>query len=242
MAVFEEAAATTVATVADLVGEGKKYKTVDDLANSYKEADKFIETLKAEKAAEAAEVARLKAELGSRQSVEDQIKALTKPPVTAPILAPTERAEDRPDLSQAVRAEVERLNRTQQITANVQTVADKLVSVYGSEEKAKEVVNQKAKELNVSVKFLMDSAAASPAAFYATIGMNTQSGNAPAPRGDVNPEAFRNLNTSTIAPGSHEEFRQKHAGGDVKKLLDPEYLKASMAAALKDPDKYFVNS
>lgn len=241
MAVFEETQ-TTGATVNDLVGEGKKYKTVDDLATSRLEADNFIEVLKGEKAAESAEVARLKAELEKRISVEDQIKALTKAPVAPASNAPTERVEEKPDLSQAVRAEVERLNRNQMITTNVETVANKLVEVFGSEEKAKEVVNQKAKELKVSVKFLMDSAAASPEAFYATIGLNASRGNAPAPKGDVNTEAFRQNNTSTIAPGSHEEYRQKFAGSDVKKLLDPAYLLGSMEAAMKDPDKYFANS
>lgn len=241
MAVFEEAAATTVATVADLVGEGKKYKTVDDLAKSRLEADMFIETLKGEKAAESAEVARLKAELAARISVEDQIKALTPKPVTIAAPAQTERVEDKPDLSKAVRDEVERLTRSQQLASNVEVVANKLVEVYGSEEKAKEVINQKAKELNVSIKFLMDSAAASPAAFYATVGLTAQRGSVSAPKGDINTEAFR-LNPSTIAPGSHEEFRNKYAGNDVSKLLDPAYLNASMKAALANPDKYFANT
>ena len=44
-----EPVATTGNPIEELVGEGKKYRSVEDLAKAYKNADQFIETLKTEK-------------------------------------------------------------------------------------------------------------------------------------------------------------------------------------------------
>lgn len=238
MAVFDsEAPATTVSPVEDLVGEGKKFKTIEDLAKSKIEADAFIETLKSENA-------QFKAQIKTQEQMEETIKALTKPKEQPAPNAPTERVEEKvPDLSQRIKAELESVEREKILRNNVETVANKLVEVYGSEEKAKEVVNNLAKELGVSTKWLMDSAAASPKAFFKQVGLDeTKTAPPPAPRGDVNSEAFRKLNTQTQhAPGSYEHIRDTVAGSDVKKMLDPRYLNASMEAALKNPDAFFAN-
>lgn len=236
MAVFDETPETPVSPVADLVGEGKKFKTIDDLAKSKIEADSFIETLKAELVAERAKVK-------TQAEMEDTIRALSAPKAPPAPLAQTERVENKaPDLSTAIKAELDALDRSKVIRNNIETVTNRLVEVYGSEEKAGEVVRARAVELGVSTKFLMDSASTSPKAFYAQIGLDeTRLAPAPAPRGEINPEAFRRSNTSQYAPGSYEHIRDSVAGKDVKKLLDPNYLNASMKAALENPDKFFAN-
>lgn len=236
MAVFDEVPVTPENPLENLVGEGKKFKSVEDLAKSKIEADNFIETLKTENA-------QFKAQLAERVSLEEAIKALQTPKAPPVPNAPTERVEEKvPDLSQRIKAELESVERDRILKNNVETVANKLVEVYGSEEKAKEVVNNLAKELGVSTKWLMDSAAASPKAFFKQVGLDeTKTATTPAPRGDVNTEAFRKLNTTQHAPGSYEHIRDTVAGSDVKKMLDPRYLNASMQAALKDPDKFFAN-
>lgn len=239
MPVFDEAAVTTV-SLTDLVGEGKKFKTVEDLAKSKVEADTFIETLKAERLAEKEEVARLRAELLTAKSVEEQIKALSATKEKPIPNAQTELPVTAPNLSEAIRAELESQNRNRTLSQNVQTVTDKLIEVYGSEQKANEVVKAKATELGVSTKFLLDTAAASPNAFYNTIGLDAKSVSPGVTKSDVNTESFRKL--TPVTEGTYEHFRNTNAGNDVKKLLDPAYLKSSMDAALKNPDKFFANA
>src|SRR5690606_2270454 len=76
------------------------------------------------------------------------------------------------NLSELVRQELAKADEQKSFSTNVDKVAQRLSDEYGSVQKANEVVNAKAKELGVSVEWLMDAAGKSPNAFFATIGLN----------------------------------------------------------------------
>jgi hypothetical protein len=240
--IFGTAETSSENALSTLVGEGKKFQTVEALANSKIEADRFIETLKTERAAEAAEVLRLKAELETRKSVEEQLKALktSAPEIKSPDPAApaqgTVLTED--DLNKRILAVTESKRQEEVTRGNVQAVADGLVQAFGTEEKAREVVAAKAKELGVSTQFLQSVAASSPAAFFATIGVTAPKPSTSAvTRSDVNTDAFRR-DTVTHASGTYEAMKADRAN-DAKKLLDPNYLAAALEAGLKDPEKFY---
>lgn len=243
MEVFTDTVTIQDSALTTLVGEGKKFKTVDDLAKSKLEADNFIETLKAEIAEAKAERDRLATESATRKSVEDQIRALEANRAVKTENEPTARVEVPGDLNQRIKAELESVQRSQVIEGNVRTVSDKLVELYGSEEKARDAVKGFATELGVSTKFLMDAAAASPNAFFNTVGIadKVKTVNPGVTKTEVNSEAFRHTTPSTHPVGSYEQMRDTMAGRDVNKLLSPAYLAATMDAALKDPDRFFAN-
>lgn len=156
-------------TVEDLVGEGRKYATVEDLAKAYANADRFINQLKTEKT-----------ELNVKvQTYEDLIKNRPNPNQT-----PEQRQSDPPEapspeldaekFKDIARKTFEEISQTERVKRNQERAADRMVEVYGSTEKANQAVRQKAAELGVSVEWLLDTAGRSPHAFEATMGLNTR--------------------------------------------------------------------
>lgn len=182
-----------------LVGEGRKYATPEDLAKSRIEADKYIQQLEAENAQ-------------FREGIQARIEQLRQPPadVTPPSVSEPEQRAPEVDLDARIREAIEQTNRKERLSRNVNEVSAKLVEVYGTPEKANEVVKARAQELGVSLDFLMQSAAASPKAFYAQIGLDTTSRPAPAVgTGAVNPSALSAANPQGgVKPGTYKYYEQ----------------------------------
>lgn len=238
---------TTVSPVADLVGEGKKFKTVEDLAKSKLEADNFINTLQDENKAARERLAALEAELATRKTVEDQLKAIstTKVVPQPPATTVTEPAKGQvltdEDLTKRVKAITEAEQAGRQARQNIEAVSTQMTKTYGSEEKAREIVQNKARELGVSVQFLQDAAAKSPVAFFNLIGEKTTIQGPTVTRSDVNPSSFTQLpiGNANPAPDTYIGMRNTQGRLDVKKLMDPNYLRTTHEQALKNPDKFF---
>ena len=129
MSLFETPVVTD--PVATLVGEDKKFKTVDDLARAKIESDNFIEQLKREQA-------ELRAELTARPAVDrsqeilDRLEALKKPPVTE--YQPTPQVE-RTEVNGLSINDVERVleerERKARAASNRAAVEAKLKETYG---------------------------------------------------------------------------------------------------------------
>lgn len=181
----------------ELVGPGKKFATVDELAKSYGHGQNHIATLEAEAAQ-------------WRQGIQEQIEQRQQtPPQGTPPSPQSEQRADEPNLDDRIREALEARERENKLTKNVNEVSTRLVEVYGDPQKANEAVNAKAAELGVTVQFLMDSAAASPKAFYAQLGLDAAPRQAAAPKGNVNPAALNALNQSrTAAPGTYAYYEQ----------------------------------
>ena len=235
MAVFDENTDLLDVTVDSLVGEGKKFKTVDDLAKGKAESDRVI-------AAREQELSELRTELSKRESIEQAIQRLTKPPIQSaePVLEPKPAANTPSftdeDLVARIREVTKQESEQEQIKANVKSVANRLIEVYGSEAKANEVVNQKAQELGLSVDFLQSVAAKSPNAFFVTVGLEVTPQATPAvSHGDVNPQALANARPG-IKPGSYEyfeEIRKTNPAQYFKPATQNALMKAAFAAAAK---------
>lgn len=189
---------TPPSTLDALVGEGKKYQTVEDLAKAVEFGQQHIAQIEAENAQ-------------YRANIQDQIELQRQRPNAEPPAKPEQRV-DEVDLQTRIREALEQTDREKRVASNVNAVSERLVELYGDAKKANEVVAAKAAELGVSIQFLMDSAAQSPKAFYAQIGLTDTPRNAPPLNGKVNPEALAHLNTSrTAGPGTYafyEEMRQ----------------------------------
>lgn len=178
-------------TLDTLVGDGQKYKTPDELAKAYANADAYISTTKEK-------VAELEAK---NKVLEDLMKAREKTPVEPPKAPDGSKQEDPPanhgqnkneekDLSTLIQEELERTNKEKTFADNVNSVSEKLSNYFGGEREAKNAIAKKAKDLNVSTEWLMDIAGRSPAAFYSTVGLDSKSLSTPASVGDVNTAAF----------------------------------------------------
>ncbi len=214
---------TLTGTVAELVGEGKKYKTIEALAASVVFKDEFIETLKREKQEVEAKFEKVnKADEVFKQLLESKEVPQAQ---TVPNLSSDEIAK----LIEATisNTEVKRIE-----TNNIKSANDSLVNHFGSLEKAQEFVNTKSKELGLSVEFLMTTAKKSPSAFMNVIGVSGTNKvvNNPITTGTVNTTA--NYNSGGIKEGTEAYFNEI-LKKDRKKYMSPEIQKQIMDAATK---------
>ena len=232
-AVFNEQ--STPAYVDQLVGEGKKYNTLEALAKSRIDADNYIEQLKREQA-------EMREELNKRVSVEDAIQKFQRntpsQPTevqTTPAVAP---ALDEKTLVERIRQVSQSMNEEQRYNANVEAAAARLVELYGDQEKANAMVKAKAAELGVSVKFLQDAAAQSPTGFFKLLDVDKQPTATPGPtHSDVNPRAFGAANPG-VKPGTYayyEEIRKSNP----KQYFTPAIQNQLMKDALERGEAFF---
>ncbi len=174
--IFEEqtnpsASTQTEGSVAELVGEGKKFATIEDLAKGKAEADKFIEQLKKEQA-------ELRSDLDQRLSAQDLLEEIRKEreaqlqTSSAPSEGNTTPSLGQDDIANLVTQTIEQRETQQTAENNILAVDRKMKELYG--DKAQEVMLQKASSSNISVDFLKDIAAKSPNAFYNVLGLSTQ--------------------------------------------------------------------
>lgn len=154
----------------ELVGEDKKFKTPADLARSKMEADRFILQLQEE-------AKGLRTELKSRKAMEDLIDRLENPPPsqqqqeTSPDAKGTTATTDL-DLSERLDQLLSQREERRVRQGNLDTVHQKLSEVYGRQ--YKQVIKQKAQELEIGEQFLDDLAARSPNALFSLLQVENE--------------------------------------------------------------------
>ncbi len=150
-----------------LVGEGKKFKTAEDLARAKINSDNFIEQLKEEPKQLREDLNRLASELELLKKVNGAPTAQSQGNTT-----PVETPKDQEfDLDARIRESLQKVSSEEKARNNLAQVNDAMVKLYGDASKAHEVLSTKAQELGVGVEFLKDIAARSPTAFFQTVGI-----------------------------------------------------------------------
>lgn len=164
----------------DLVGEGKKYKDVNELAKAYVHS----ETHKAQILQEKQEAVN---ELATRAAVEDAIKKLqgTNANVstnvqTGVIANQTQTTDVKATLTlEDVDKLLEDRQRKQKETINLNAVNEAIVKYAGTAEKGRDFLAAKAKELGFPVDKLAELGKESPAALLRILGVNEKVVNTP---------------------------------------------------------------
>lgn len=148
------------------IGEGKKYKTVEEADKAILHKEQFIETLKAEKqdvaAKYAKEVEDLKAQLAKRDALSEAADILNNQKSGATVTTSDNDLTGKfdPELIKKVAEEVyNHKEKALLAKKNVDLVESKLIETFGT--RAKEVAQEAAKNLGVDLKAL---AAVSPQA------------------------------------------------------------------------------
>jgi cell division ATPase FtsA len=187
MTVFdgEEEKVSTSNPLDDLVGEGKKFATVEDMAKGKVESDRFIEQLQSE-------MAGIREDLDKRLTSEQVLEEINRRATRSEVdTTPPARAED---VSELVKRELSGLRAKEETEKNIEVSNQKMISTYGTE-KAIQILTDKAREMGVTPDFLKSVAAKSPQAFYSLIGIDSKASAAPAPIGTgSNTEALHNAN------------------------------------------------
>lgn len=153
----------------DLVGEGKKFATVDDLAKGKAESDAFINRLQEE-------LKGLRDELTRSANANDNLAELQK---EIAALKAAQSAEPRSNTSSELTTEkleeivtsvITKQEQSRTANQNIATANSEMIKQFG--DKAKEVFEQKASAIGMSVADLKAIASKSPTAFYQIVGIN----------------------------------------------------------------------
>jgi len=140
-----------------------KYKDVESALEALSHSQNFIETLKSEKAEIENKLNELSAELDKRESVEDVVKRLTeRTNNTAPntVDQPKEGGLDESKIVDLVNSVLKQQSEQSLAQQNIARVSKTLTETFG--DKAKEVIQSKAKEIGSTPQELRDLSASKP--------------------------------------------------------------------------------
>jgi len=196
----------TDSTFDRLVGEGRRYRSPEELARGKLEADKFIEQL-------TGETKELRAELDRRLAVEEALKRRQEggsrgnagsqeaddygyiDDASGSDRGSNENDQEPENLDEKINTALERRLAAEREQKNKDTVKEMLTAEYGNLDHAAKAIRERASELNVSTQFLRDTATSSPEAFKRLMGVgeDTNEGGSAAnkqPTSRVNSEAL----------------------------------------------------
>jgi hypothetical protein len=175
--------------VREMIGEGKKYKTLEDALKSIPHAQSHISNLEKE-------MAEMREDLNKRLSAEEVLKKIQERD-KAPKEENTTPPMDTDTLRNLVKDTYKEMTAEEKASANIRLVDEKMKEAYG--EKAVNVLQKKAAELGVTVDFLASTAATSPAGFFKLVGLENTKAN------PVNQERRGSVNTEVMDTGTQAE-------------------------------------
>jgi hypothetical protein len=157
----------TTSLLESYVGDGKKYKSPEELAKGYQNADQYINQMQTENE-------QLRGELDKRLNAEDMVDRIKREheELQASMKAQenTTPQLDEKALSDLISQTLDQKNTQKVAQDNIQAVDSKMKELFGTD-KASEIVQTKSKELNLSMEDLANVAAKSPDAFYSVLGI-----------------------------------------------------------------------
>lgn len=161
----------------ELVGEGKKFKTVEDLARGKAEADLYIQLQNARTDELREDYLKMREEATAQAKLQDLIDRLDNTrntpqlPVETPERTPTPQFDPN-KLESLIEDTFSKIEGKRKSETNFAEVQKKLKDQYGSNYQA--VLKEKMNELDLSLDDVNSLARKSPTAFYNTLGLNQQ--------------------------------------------------------------------
>lgn len=182
----------------NLVGEGKKFKTPEDLARGKYEADLYVNTLTKRMDEMREDYAQLRKDYNSRAKIEevlDQQKTQQHASSENEPLAKDvdRRPEIKPeDIANMFATEIQKHETSKREAENYRSVQAKLKERFGSN---KEALKQHLDELDLSEEFVKELAKKSPKVVLRTLGLDQ-----PPEREDFSPMPRSSLRRDSFAP------------------------------------------
>jgi len=225
----------------ELVGDDKKFKTLDDLAKGKVEADAFIEKLKEENQMALDELKTLQEKGNNTAKVEDLIAAVKEAARTKDSEGNNQMSEEDlevriREIMQGVSAEeTKKLNRDKGNELVLQKVG-------GDVEAAKMYVAERAKQLGMSPSKLAELSEISPDAFAKLIETGPSTGSSgTVPLQGSNPRAMENHTEVESVDGHHTKAyydRLRKEMGTVKFLQDRRLQKSYLDDAMALQERF----
>jgi hypothetical protein len=191
------------------VGEGKKYKTVADLAKAYANADVFIETLKREKREVEEE---LQAEREKFKSLADVLDVFGKKEVVEKPKQESTPKQTEQNLEEVVRQVLAKEAQQQEVVKKKQETKQRLLEAFGSEDKAAEKINSFIKD-NPNKKSVVEILATTDPDALIKLLKDEEGNTQPTQQKQVTPtlggkSASAGTNTSGVLPITWSEARR----------------------------------
>lgn len=238
--------------LAQLVGEGKKYSSIEELAKGYVHADTYIEALKAKTNDLEQEVNKrmaIEQFIETKQDNEQNANASGDPAPGAEVVEtktePVVEAEPKvneSELIERIKAELRQDDEKAKGERNQAAVVQRLKDVFGTDENVNKAVAEKAASIGVSIQWMMDTARKSPEAFYGLVGIDSSKKSPGVIPAAVNTAGVPSAaDSSKIQQGTkayYDEIRKTN----MKKFMSPEIQKQYMKDAMADPDKFFARN
>lgn len=219
-----------------LVGEGKKYATVDELAKAYYNADSFIDTLKEENRVlreQVAKVAELDATLARMQEAKSN-SASNPSEVEQP------SAVNVTDVAKLVEETLVKRETENVLRNNLKTADAKFKEVFG--DRAKEVFDAHANSPELKAT-LMTLAQQNPEAFvnyFVNItGVKQEQGAGVAGGSKVNTVNLSSVHSNRASDPSTRDYYANLRKTNPSLYYSQETQMAMQKAALANPQKYF---
>lgn len=220
--------------LAALVGDDKKFKTVDDLARGKAESDRYIQEL-------TSKLDELRQELNTKTSMQemlDQLKASNTPKV--PDTNGTPAVPEQTNHS-SLEEQLETLLAQREAKKAVETNMERVrrVLTENFNDQATIAINNKAKQLGMSVKRLQEIAADAPQAFFSLMGIQENVQHQPsgvaAPRPSVNSSGAQPVGSVRNA-AYYEKLKRENP----KVYFDPKTTVQQIKDRTALGDKYYT--
>lgn len=171
-----------------LVGDGKKFRTVEDLAKGKAESDRYIATL-------TAQLDEARTEVQKRIALEDLKTAILERDNNNNQTLPTPVVQgtvvDADSIEELISKHLTAAEANKIKTANEQIVADTLTNTFGANARAELI--RTSKEVGLSIKELEDLGQRNPNALFKLVGI----GNQPIPNGGNVPRSSERIDSTS---------------------------------------------
>ena len=177
---------------AELVGEGKRYKTPAELAKAKLEADKFIKKLTDEQAEARAAIADLQTKADRAKALDARIAELQ---ASQPSKQPTAAVIDETVIDERIHA----YNAKKKMEENLAAAEDAVIAQHkGDVSLAKKAVSDRAKELGMTTKELLGTGAKNPRLFSELMGIavKERKDSTSRPDSEIDPNKLANTHTA----------------------------------------------
>lgn len=222
----------------ELVGEGKKFKTVEDLAKGKYEADRTIEQRNREFDELRADAMQWRADSVAKARFDEYVETQKRnqsnnnEPAITPAANVEQPSFDPNKIDELLETKLSQMKAREREEANLDRVDSLLQERFG--DSAKTVLRDKMKSLNLSQDDLKYLAKKSPEAVMNALGLNSQQESYQAPlKGSVRSDSFKPETTLRDAvywekmrnTNSKEYFSQKNSVLRLKDMDHPDFLK-----------------
>lgn len=186
--------------VAALVGEGRKYATVEAALAAVPHAQNHISKLEQE-------LATLRSDLEKRKTTQELLEALK---TTTPETVPQSQGVGQEQIAQMVEQMMQQNEKKKSAQANLEQVTSKFKEVYG--DKAKDELAKLSMTSGLPVEELSRMAAIAPQSVLQLAGLTNKQAISPA-------KTTGTINTQ-VTPGTHQAISAKVEGTSTKDLVD----------------------